>query len=438
MERNDILKKLGISQLSEMQRQTGDAFAQSSSDIVVLSPTGTGKTLAYLLPLIDTVQLDSDEVQAMVVVPGRELAQQTAQVLASTGTGVRGYACYGGRMAMDEHRELRKVCPQIVIGTPGRLLDHLNKGNLSALHVRTLVIDEFDKCLDMGFADEMITLVHKLKFVNRHVLLSATQTDDIPRFVNMSQTTTIDFRAKNNTLGQRISTYILRSEKKDKLDTLYAYLCGTGDESTIVFANYRESVTRIGRYLEEKGFVVSMFHGGLDQNEREAALYKFSNGSSNVMVCTDLASRGLDIADIQNVAHYHIPETQQAYTHRIGRTARWEAQGNNTFILGPDETLPPYVKEYEALVLPETLPAPARPRMCTIYIGKGKRDKISKGDILGFLCKTGNLKSSDIGKIDVKERYAYVAVSAGKCRALLSAIKDKKIKGLKTVYELIK
>lgn len=178
---------MGISALSEMQEKVSQAFNQSAADIVVLSPTGTGKTLAYLLPLVESINLASDELQAMVIVPGRELALQSASVLASMGSGVRGYACYGGRMAMDEHREMRKVCPQIVFGTPGRLIDHLDKDNLSASAIRTLVIDEFDKCLDMGFADEMMALMHRLKEVRRHVLLSATEADVIPQFVNMKR-----------------------------------------------------------------------------------------------------------------------------------------------------------------------------------------------------------------------------------------------------------
>lgn len=429
---------MGISALSEMQEKVSQAFNQSAADIVVLSPTGTGKTLAYLLPLVESINLASDELQAMVIVPGRELALQSASVLASMGSGVRGYACYGGRMAMDEHREMRKVCPQIVFGTPGRLIDHLDKDNLSASAIRTLVIDEFDKCLDMGFADEMMALMHRLKEVRRHVLLSATEADVIPQFVNMKRVSVIDYRDAHENEASRVCVQQLFSPSKDKLETLYAYLCTTDGQSTIVFANHRDSVQRIGDFLTERGFVVSIFHGGFDQQQREAALYKFSNGSANVMVCTDLASRGLDIDNIANVVHYHLPETPEAYVHRTGRTARWNAEGNSVFLLGPTETLPTYVKGAATLTLPEHLSQPALPRMCTIYIGKGKKDKISKGDIMGFLCKKGNLQKEDIGKIDVKERYAYVAVTTDKVAKLLKTVKNEKIKGLKTLFQLIK
>ena len=358
---------MGISALSEMQEKVSQAFNQSAADIVVLSPTGTGKTLAYLLPLVESINLASDELQAMVIVPGRELALQSASVLASMGSGVRGYACYGGRMAMDEHREMRKVCPQIVFGTPGRLIDHLDKDNLSASAIRTLVIDEFDKCLDMGFADEMMALMHRLKEVRRHVLLSATEAYVIPQFVNMKRVSVIDYRDAHENEASRVCVQQLFSPSKDKLETLYAYLCTTDGQSTIVFANHRDSVQRIGDFLTERGFVVSIFHGGFDQQQREAALYKFSNGSANVMVCTDLASRGLDIDNIANVVHYHLPETPEAYVHRTGRTARWNAEGNSVFLLGPTETLPTYVEGAATLTLPEHLSQPALPRMCTIY-----------------------------------------------------------------------
>lgn len=438
MDNKEIYRKLGISTLSAMQKATASAFERTNHDIVVLSPTGTGKTLAYLLPLVGAVNPAVDDVQAIVIVPGRELALQSAKVLQQMGCGVRGYAAFGGRMAMDEHRELRNLRPHIVFATPGRLNDHLDKENISPLKVRTVVIDEFDKCLDMGFSGEMMSVMGKLKFANRHILLSATNADSIPRFVNMQNVELVNYLEDSADVRQRIELQVLHSPVNDKLDTLYAYLCTTSADSTIVFVNHRESVERIACYLEGKGFVVSAFHGGLDQKQREAALYKFSNGSANVMVCTDLASRGLDIDNIAHVVHYHLPETPEAYIHRVGRTARWQAEGTSLFILGPKETLPQYVGPSEEVELPEPLPLPAAPRMKTIYIGKGKKDKISRGDIVGFLCKKGGLQKDEVGKIDVKDRYAYVAVKSGVAAKLLKTVANEKIKGLKTVFELIR
>ncbi len=435
---NNILDNLGISELNDMQKKMSEAFLHSGSDIVLLSPTGTGKTLAYLLPLVASVDKANDNVQAVVVVPGRELALQSVNVLRAMKCGVRGYACYGGRQTMDEHREIRKLMPQIIFATPGRLNDHIDKDNISIAHVRTVVIDEFDKCLDMGFSGEMMSLMTKLRFASRHVLLSATAVDAIPQYVNISNTRMIDYRTENNDLSDRIRIHVLRSVKKDKLDTLYACLCSIGSDSAVVFVNYRDSVERVADYLCEKGFVVSAFHGGLDQKEREAALYKFSNGSANIMVCTDLASRGLDIDGIGHVIHYHLPETREACTHRNGRTARWDATGDVIFLLGPSETLPDYVISDDEMTLPDILPQPSKPRMATIYIGKGKKDKISRGDILGLICKKGGVDKDNVGKIDVKERYAYVAVSTDVVKQLLQKLRNEKIKGVKTVFELLR
>lgn len=435
---NNILDNLGISELNDMQKEMSEAFLHSGSDIVLLSPTGTGKTLAYLLPLVESVDKANDNVQAVVVVPGRELALQSVNVLRAMKCGVRGYACYGGRQTMDEHREIRKLMPQIIFATPGRLNDHIDKDNMSIAHVRTVVIDEFDKCLDMGFSGEMMSLMTKLRFASRHVLLSATAVDAIPQYVNINNTRMIDYRTENNDLSDRIRIHVLRSVKKDKLDTLYACLCSIGSDSAVVFVNYRDSVERVADYLCEKGFVVSAFHGGLDQKEREAALYKFSNGSANIMVCTDLASRGLDIDGIGHVIHYHLPETREACTHRNGRTARWDATGDVIFLLGPSETLPDYVISDDEMTLPDILPQPSKPRMATIYIGKGKKDKISRGDILGLICKKGGVDKDNVGKIDVKERYAYVAVSTDVVKQLLQKLRNEKIKGVKTVFELLR
>lgn len=433
-----ILDKLGI-QLNPMQEETMHAVLHGNKDVVVLSPTGSGKTLAYLMPLVQLIDPKVDEPQLVVVTPGRELALQSTEVLKSMGTGLRTMACYGGRAAMDEHRVMNKVLPQVIFGTPGRLTDHLDKGNFSAEHVKYLVIDEFDKCLEMGFQDEMGRLIASLPYLERHFLLSATEAEEIPRFVHMGRVETIDYRMDEEQVPERIRIYQVKSPQKDKLETLAQLLLSLGDESSIVFLNYRDSVERTNEFLRSRGFATSAFHGGLEQHEREDALYKFSNGSANIFVSTDLGARGLDIPDIDNIIHYHLPECEDSYIHRVGRTARWEATGKAFFLLGPSEDIPSYVDaEVEDYEIPSDLPAPAKPRMATIYIGKGKKDKISKGDIVGYLCKIGQLQSSEIGKIDVKDRYAYVAVSRTKLKQVLKLTAGQKIKGIKTVMEEVR
>ncbi len=434
-----ILNKLHITALNEMQQHAAEAILGSDGDVVLLSPTGSGKTLAYLLPLIQQLDADSDAVQALVITPGRELALQSDTVLKSMGSGLRSTACYGGRAAMDEHKVLKEVKPQIVFGTPGRLNDHLDKENISRYGIRYLVIDEFDKCLEMGFQGEMQKLIKSLPGLRRRILLSATDAAQIPSFVSLGKTKKLSFLSEGEQTSNRVTLYEVHSPQKDKLDTLRQLLLTVGDESSIVFLNYRDAVERVDNYLREQGFTTSCFHGGLEQKQREDALYKFSNGSANILVATDLASRGLDIPDIQNIIHYHLPESEEGYIHRVGRTARWDASGRTFFILNDGEQIPDYVEgdiePFEPQPTTDSIPVP---RMATIYIGKGKKDKLSKGDIVGFLCKTGGLKSDEIGRIDVKDRYTYVAVKREKVKQVLRETQGEKIKGIKTVIEPIR
>ena len=443
MDIDKILKKLRISELNEMQQHAAEAILCSDGDVVLLSPTGTGKTLAYLLPLIQQLDATSDDVQALVVVPGRELALQSDTVLRDMGSGIRSASCYGGRATMDEHRKLKEVNPQIIFGTPGRLNDHLDKENINRYHIRWLVIDEFDKCLAMGFHQEMQKLIKSLPALQRRILLSATNAEQIPQFVNMAKKgTLVDFLPEEEQTSERVTLYEVKSPQKDKLETLRNLLLGFGDESSIVFLNYRDSVERVNNYLTEQGFVTSFFHGGLEQKQREAALYRFSNGSANVLVATDLASRGLDIPDIQNIIHYHMPESEEGYVHRVGRTARWDKQGRAFFITGPEEHIPEYVEgnieDYSLPSLPREGQGVSLPRMATLYIGKGKKDKVSKGDIVGFLCKKGGLQADEIGRIDVNDRYTYVAVKREKLQQVIRQTQGEKIKGIKTIIEPVR
>ena len=441
MDIQKILTKLRITELNEMQQHAAEAILGSDGDVVLLSPTGSGKTLAYLLPLVQLLDGTSDTVQALVITPGRELALQSDNVLKSMGCGLRSTACYGGRAAMDEHKVLKEVKPQIVFGTPGRLNDHLDKENISRYGIKWLVIDEFDKCLEMGFQAEMQKLIKSLPGLQRRILLSATNAEEIPGFVNMSKKgTLIDFLPEEEQTSERVTLYEVRSADKDKLGTLKQLLLSFGDESSIVFLNYRNAVERVSDYLKEEGFTISSFHGGLDQRQREDQLYRFSNGSANVLVATDLASRGLDIPNIQNIIHYHLPESEDGYIHRVGRTARWDATGHSFFILNSEEHIPTYVEgdvvPYAEAQTQQT--EPALPKMTTLYIGKGKKDKISKGDIVGFLCKNGGLKADEIGRIDVKDRYAYVAIKREKLKQVLRQTQGEKIKGIRTVIEPVR
>ena len=431
------LAKLAITELTPMQEEALSACRQHR-DVILLSPTGTGKTLAYLLPLIERMQIGVAGVQAIVIVPSRELALQIDTVWRSMALPWKAMSVYGGRAAMDEHRSMKGIDPSLIIGTPGRLNDHLEKGNIDARAVTTLIIDEFDKCLELGFQGEMQEVIEMLPQVRNRCLTSATDMEEIPLFTGVRRPQKIDYL--DAAQGEsRVSTYIVHSESKDKLHTLYKLLCALGGGQAIVFCNHRESVDRVGGYLREQKLAHEVYHGGMDQELRERALYKFRNGSSNVLISTDLAARGLDIPEMQHVIHYHLPGSEDAYIHRTGRTARWDAEGSSYLIMHSEERVPEYLTaEIEDYVLPERASRPEPPQWTTLYIGRGKKDKINKVDVAGFLYKKGGLTRDDVGTIDVHDYYAYVAVRRTKVRQLLTMVANEKIKGLKTRMEIAK
>lgn len=438
MTTNEILQHLGIDMLNGMQQEMAEA-CRRNHDIVLLSPTGSGKTLAYLIPLVQNIDTKLDEVQALVLVPSRELAMQTALVLKQMAAGVRGVAVYGGRPAMEEHRTLNGVKPHVIIGTPGRVLDHLGKENFKSANISKLVIDEFDKSLELGFQEEMANVMRHLSNLQFRYLLSATDCPEIPLFVGTSDNVKkLDFLDETEQIPNRIEVSVVKSPLKDKLESLGNLLCMLGQQSSLVFVGFRESVERVSKYLTQQGFSASAFHGGMDQPDRERALFRFSCGACNVMVCTDLASRGLDIPEIDNVIHYHLPLDEQAYIHRNGRTARWEAVGNAYIILGPEEYLPEFItSDLPVLSVPKSnYKSVPQPKWESLYIGKGKKDKLSKGDIAGFMMKIGGLERDEVGRIEVRDHCAYVSVLRSRVRELLLRVRGQKIKGMKTIIEL--
>lgn len=437
MDINKILSNLNINQLSEMQ-QNAVELIRNNINAVILAPTGSGKTLAFLLPLVETISTDSDYPQALVLSPTRELALQTFNVLKGMKTEVRAACCYGGRPAMDEHRHISSIRPHIIIGTPGRLNDHITKENFSCSNIKTLVVDEFDKMFELNFQDEVEALLDKLPNRQRCILVSATDMKEIPEFVAFKhhQPATLNYISRTTASG--ITHHTVLSPQKDKLETLGQLLCSLGQQQAVVFVNYREAVERTGTWLAKEGHSISMFHGGMEQQDREAALSLFRSGSANVLVSTDLSARGIDIPTLQNVIHYHLPLNQEAYTHRCGRTGRWEMTGKSYIILGPEESLPDFGITTTAITLQPPYPSPQKPQWVTLYIGRGKKDKLSKGDIVGFFCKTGGIKGQDIGMIDIKERYAYVAIRQNVAKSVLNNISGEKIKKMSTRIELIR
>jgi superfamily II DNA/RNA helicase len=300
------------------------------------------------------------------------------------------------------------------------------------------VLDEFDKSLELGFLEEMKFIIESLKNVQKKILTSATEAVEIPNFIILNDVQKINFLTPGND-AERLAIKSVLSEDKDKSETLFKLLCYLGNRSTIVFCNHREAVERTSKLLSEKGIYNEFYHGGMEQQQRDSALSKFRNGTTNVLITTDLASRGLDIANIRYIIHYHLPLTEDAFTHRNGRTARMEASGTAILILSEEEKLPAYIHEnVEQITLPEENILPEKPKWATLFIAAGKKDKVNKVDIVGFLTNKGQLKKEDIGLIEVKDFFSFVAIRKSKMNHTLHLIKDQKIKNKKVKMEVAK
>jgi len=433
----EILANLQIDALNDMQLASIDANKENNN-VILLSDTGSGKTIGFLLPILELLDPANSNTQALVIVPSRELALQIEQVFKKMGTPFKVTCCYGGHLRETEENNLQQP-PALLIGTPGRLADHIRRGNITTAAIETLVLDEFDKSLELGFQEEISFIVGKLPAIKKRILTSATEAVSIPAFLGLQEPIRLNFTGSGMQETEKLWVKVVKSDNKDKSDTLFRLICSLGNRSAIVFCNHRESVERTSAILKEKGIVNVFYHGALEQPERDSALCKFKNGSANTLVTTDLASRGLDIPNIRYIIHYHLPLTEDVYTHRNGRTARMDASGTIVIILSPEEQLPLFVSgETQELVLPETSILPEKPKWTTLFIGAGKKDKVNKIDIVGFLSHKADLKKDDIGLIEVKDFFSFVAIRKSKANNALHLIKDQKIKNKKVRIDVAK
>lgn len=431
----DALSSLDIRELNDMQKAS-IATIPGADALVLLANTGTGKTLAFLLPVTKLLDRERQTSQALVIVPTRELALQIEQVFKKMSSGFKITCCYGGHLRETEENNLKQA-PAIIVGTPGRLADHIRRGNISTTDIQTLVLDEFDKLLEQGFEEELSFIIGSIPHLKKRILISATEAVDIPAFTGMKDPVVLHF-VKGEALAT-LEVQTLASPDEDKLDTLFKLLCMIGDRSAIVFCNQREFVEQVSAFLKNKGITNEFYHGAMEQQERDSALCKFRNGSTNVLVTTDLAARGLDINNIRYIIHYQLPHTEEAYIHRNGRTARMNASGTVVLIKAPHERVPEYIEPAPfALILPATTVLPPKPSWSTLFIGAGKKDKVNKVDIVGFLTHKGKLKKDDIGLIEVKDFFSFVAVRKKHVGQVLLAIKNEKIKNKKVKIDLAK
>lgn len=429
----NALGRLDVERLNDMQSAALEHCRQNDS-MVLLSPTGTGKTLAFLLPLLERLDVSCKGVQAMIVLPSRELARQVFEVWRAMSTPFQMTALYGGRPLEQEIASLGGASTAVIVGTPGRLLDHLNRSSFAVNECTHLVIDEFDKCLEMGFRDEMSKLIDKLPSVKSRFLLSATDAAEIPQFAGASDIVKLDYRKGSGQPIVRTSFYTITTTPDKRLERLFSLLCSFGGEPAIVFCNFRETVDEVYKYLTKASLHCVAYNGAMEQKQRELALYRFTSGCSNILVSTDLAARGLDIKDVKHVVHYQRALSADIFTHRNGRTARWEAEGAVYMMTFENKELPDFVPaELEEYTLPKRNTLPPAPEWTALYVGKGKRDKLSRGDLAGFFMKKGGLKPDEVGTILVFPDYSYVAVKMNRMREVLKKVAGEKIKGVKTL-----
>ena len=408
--------------------------SENENDLILLSPTGSGKTLAFLFPILRNLRKEISGIQAMVLVPSRELALQIEQVFKSMGTDFKVSVCYGGHDKKIEVNNLIEA-PALLIGTPGRIAYHLKNDNFDPETIMTLVLDEFDKALEFGFHEDMDFIINEMPNLSQRILTSATAMDEIPAFTGIKDEEKVDFlkvlEAKPDFQLRKVMT-----TSEEKLETLFQLLCKIGNKRTLIFCNHRDAVDRISELLKEKGISRETFHGGMEQDERERALLKFKNDSSRILITTDLASRGLDIPEVESIVHYQLPPKEDAFIHRNGRTARMHAKGFVYLIMTEDENVQFIKKNVAEEKLTQDYKLPARTPFSTIYISAGKKDKVNKVDIVGFLIKKGGLEKDDIGLIEVKDTTSYVAVNRQKVVALLKKLPDERLKNKKLKIEI--
>lgn len=427
-----VLKNLKISSLNEMQRAAIQSAA--NTDTILLSPTGSGKTLGFLLPVLSSLEENKTGVQSLILVPSRELALQIEQVFKTMGTGFKVNCCYGGHPVKTEKNNLVQP-PAVLIGTPGRIAYHLRNGNFSPDPVHMLVLDEFDKALEFGFEADMAFIIDSFKNLKRRILTSATKMQEIPAFAGLKKPVEVNF-LKDTNIVPDLKIKRVVSEAADKLETLFSLICKIGNKSTLVFCNHRDAVDRISSVLWDMRLDHGVFHGGMEQEDREKALMKFRNGSYRILITTDLASRGLDIPEIEAVIHYQLPHNEEAFLHRNGRTARMNAKGTAYVILTEDENPAFLTDKTEIEKLPQEDIVPDNTPWVTLYIGAGKKDKINKIDIVGLLLQKGKLSKNELGLIEVQDFSSYAAVSRSKIGQLMKSIKDEKIKNKRVKMEI--
>jgi ATP-dependent RNA helicase DbpA len=423
----------------------------SGQDVAGQAETGSGKTAAFGLPILQQIDTNLQQIQALVVVPTRELAVQVRHELkqyAQQLPNLKISAFYGGHSFSQERASLA-FPPQVLVGTPGRLTDHLSRHTLSFDQVQHLVLDEADKLLEMGFQEELDVILDSLPQARQVVLFSATMPDKVKNLIADSLKDPKFIKASANALPVQVKQVGIKVEPQEKQNTLSRLLHSIQHQGTVVFANTRVVADALTTFLQAQQIAAKALHGGMEQQDRDKTMTLFRNGTTNVLVATDLAARGLDIANLATIIHFELPDDEAAYLHRSGRTGRAGKGGTvYTFVTQRDER---QLQAWEQVQMDEWLTdaglgkkaqhqqtTPAVSAFATLHINAGRKDKLSPRDIVGALIAETGLKADQIGKIEVQERQSFVAVPAAQSITIAQSLSNGKIKGRKYRASLVR
>ena len=433
------IESLGYSHLTPIQAETLPHILEGK-DVIAQAKTGSGKTAAFGIGLLSRLDFSSFRVQALILCPTRELADQVCKeirTLARFTQNIKvlslcGGVPFGPQLGSLEHGV------HVVVGTPGRLQEHLRKRSLRLSNLKTLVLDEADRMLDMGFEEVISDVISYAPTHRQTLLFSATYNDPIreisKKFQYQPLSVTIDSRHHDNVIEQ----HFYRVEKSKRLNALGYLLAYHRPESSVVFCNTRRECQDITSALSDCGFSVQTFHGDLEQKHRDQVLVRFANKSCSILVATDVAARGLDIKELQAVINYDLPWDPEVYVHRIGRTGR---AGNKGLALSLcteqeldrvksiEEYLNTSVKWDDVAPFQMHYESRFEPPMVTLWIDGGRKDKVRPGDILGALTGEGGIAGTAVGKIDIFDAHAYVAIKQESVDKALACLQKGKIKG---------
>ena len=446
-----VAAELGYAQATPIQ-VAAIPILLKGRDLVGQSKTGSGKTVAFSMPILQRLHLEQRRVQALVLCPTRELCTQVTRELRKLGRrhpSLSVIELVGGQPGGPQAASLRRGA-HIAVGTPGRVLDHLQRGRLDLSGLQMLVLDEADRMLDMGFQEEMEAILAEAPADRQTAFFSATFPESIEgmsaAYQRDPEHVVIESAPETR---PAITQKLFEVEEEDKLNALVAVLQEEGAESAIVFCNLKATVAELADALSEAGVSSAGLHGDLVQEARDRVMAKFRNGSLRVLVATDVAARGIDVAGLDLVVNFDTPKPD-VYVHRIGRTGRAGKTGVAVSFVTPKEKYKiESLREATGEELPlaaaprasgpvEVAPAQAEAAMVTFYIGGGRKEKVRPGDILGALTgEAGGLAGTDVGKIEIHDHFAYVAVSSRVAKVALQRLQNGRIKGRKFRVELV-